>query len=262
MTRYSNTITNGEFKGMTLRELYNSKRVLFGNLSNEEFPILFKIIEAADDLSIQVHPNDEYAKKNEDSYGKSESWYILDAVDLKSKIIMGHNARSKSEFLEYLNDIEIFKILNERFVSPGEYFFIPSGTIHGICKNTKVLEISQSSDITYRIFDYNRLNHGKNRELHIDKALDVLRFPSMNSNDDVNDLFSFEILINKQASKRKSNIFGDYIYVVSGRGSIDSINIKDGDFIMVSSNQEYKLSGQLTYALVNILDQVNSLDIN
>lgn len=146
-----------------------------------DFPLLFKLIDAADDLSIQVHPNDEVAKAKHNGFGKTEMWYVLKA-DEDAQIVAGFKSGvSKETYLENFKNSTFKDILRTINVKTGDVFFIETGTIHAIGKGVMIAEIQQTSDLTYRIFDYNRLEKdGKTRELHTDLALDVLNF---NEND-------------------------------------------------------------------------------
>ncbi|RLD63849.1 MAG: mannose-6-phosphate isomerase [Bacteroidetes bacterium] len=145
----------------------------FGN----NFPLLIKFIDASDDLSIQVHPDDSYAKEHHQAYGKTEMWYILQA-DEGAELITGFSKEiSKGEYLTALNSANLKEILNIEKVTEGDVFFISPGRIHAIGPNILLAEIQQTSDLTYRIYDWGRLgDDGKPRELHTDKALDVIDF--------------------------------------------------------------------------------------
>lgn len=248
----SNKIINGEFKGMTLRDLFKAKKAIFGNYIGEEFPVLFKVIDAKKDLSIQVHPHNEYAKEKANSLGKAECWYILEAGQ-KAEIIIGHKAKTTEELTKLVNEEKYEELLNKFRIKMGDYFYIPAGKVHAICKNTTLLEISQSSDITYRLFDYNRLDKGKLRDLHIEDSLAVMKAPDTKLKT-VHDkeYFDFQILSNNGKNNQTSDKFGDYIYVISGSGLFDSQVVKTGDFLMVSARSNYLVEGNLTYALVNI----------
>ena len=147
---------------------------LFGS---ESFQYLVKFIDASDDLSIQVHPDDEYAK-NEDSLGKTECWFIL-ATDQGCGIYLGLREGVDKRRLEQaiLEKEDVSKLLNFVPVKEGDFFFVPAGTIHAIGKGVTLAEVQQSSGITYRVWDWNRVDsEGKSRELHVDKALDVINF--------------------------------------------------------------------------------------
>lgn len=248
---YSNVIINEEFNGMTFRNLFESHKALFGHYPKDEFPILCKIIDASSDLSVQVHPNDGYALKYENSLGKDECWYILDSKE-NTSIQIGHTAKSKEEFLEAIKNNQIENFLEYHKASKDDYYYIPSGKVHAICKDTTLLEVSQSSDITYRLYDYKRLDHGKLRELHIDKALDVITFPDTEMiNSHSNNFFDFRIL-ETSIEIYHANIFGDYLYIIEGSGFINQVSIKTGDFVMVSSLDKYQFNGEFKIALINI----------
>ena len=243
----SSIILNGEFKNMSLRDLFKSHKELFGNYPKEEFPILIKLIDATLDLSVQVHPNDEYAKKYENSLGKTECWYILNTEE-KAELIIGHKLNSKEEFIKEMNLGNWDKILNRFRIHTGETYCVPSGTIHAICKGTLLLEIQQSSDVTYRLYDYNRPYNGKLRELHIYKALDVITFPDKDINHPKpKQLFDFDIYNNIDITNKTSNKYGDYIFIIEGEGYFNTEPVKKGDFIFVSSKTDYKISGSLKY---------------
>lgn len=171
-------VDSGEYSGKTLSEIWDNNRDLFGNYESERFPLLTKVLDANDDLSVQVHPDDHYA--NEFAYGelgKTECWYIIDCDD-DAEIIFGHNARSKKEFVSMIENGEWEEFLHRIKIKPGDFFYVPSGTIHALCKGTLVLETQQSSDTTYRVYDYDRRDQNGNlRELHLEKAIEVTTIP-------------------------------------------------------------------------------------
>lgn len=173
-----NTVENGTYKDLTLGELWDKHPELFNYYKSDKFPLLTKIIDANKDLSVQVHPDDEYAKKHENGeYGKTECWYILDCKK-DAEMVFGHTAQTKEEFRELAENGEWDKLLNRIKIKPGDFFFVPSGTIHALCEGTLVLETQQSSDTTYRVYDYDRVDqHGEKRELHLEKAFDVTTVP-------------------------------------------------------------------------------------
>ena len=178
----TSVVANGYLTGKTLPEIIEQfkeqlvgKKVYkrFGNA----FPLLFKLIDANDDLSIQVHPNDEVAGKRHDSFGKTEMWYVLDADEGASLIIGFKRNCTKKEYLEALEKDEVESLLQKVPVQAGDVFFIPAGLVHAIGKGVMVAEVQESSDVTYRIFDYNRKDeNGNERELHTAQALDVINF--------------------------------------------------------------------------------------
>ncbi len=142
-----------------------------------QFPLLFKFLDAREDLSIQVHPNDELAKKRHNSFGKTEMWYVMQA-DEGSRIIVGFKQKSSAEeYLKHLEDKNLIEILNEVPPKKGDVFFLETGTIHAIGAGIVIAEIQQTSDITYRIYDWDRVDaNGKSRELHVEQALDAMNY--------------------------------------------------------------------------------------
>lgn len=167
-------ITGGQYDKMSLKNFFISYKGLLG-IKDKEFPLLVKIIDANDDLSIQVHPNNEYAREYENTLGKSESWYILDSKD--ANIVVGQNAKSKKELEQAIKDDNVMAYMNTFNIDAGDFFNIYPGCVHAIRKGTKLLEIQQSSDITYRLYDYKRKDsNGNLRELHINKSLDVITY--------------------------------------------------------------------------------------
>lgn len=176
------TVINGEFAGEKLSRVIEKElglSCLGTNCKNlesiEDFPILIKLIDAADKLSVQVHPDDEYAAENEkDIRGKTEAWYIIDA-DGGAELIYGFKDDiSKEDFRRSIEDGTLLDKVNTVSVKPGDVAFISSGTLHAIGSGILLAEVQQSCNTTYRVFDYNRTGlDGKPRELHIDKAVDV-----------------------------------------------------------------------------------------
>lgn len=170
-------VQNGIYEGLTVRQLWSDHRHLFGNSEGDSFPLLTKILDANWDLSVQVHPDDSYAKQHENDLGKTECWYIIDCEE-NAEIIFGHTAKTKEEFAARIQNGEWGKLLRTIKIKPGDFFFVPSGTIHALGAGTLVLETQQSSDTTYRVYDYDRKDDkGNQRELHLDKAIDVVQIP-------------------------------------------------------------------------------------
>lgn len=142
-----------------------------------EFPLLIKYIDACDNLSIQVHPNDTTAKERHNAYGKTEMWYMVDAGPETELILGFQKDTDKNEYLAHLRQNSLPDLLNVEKVKKGDCFFIPAGTVHAICKGCLIAEIQQTSDITYRIYDYDRRDkNGTPRELHTELATDVINF--------------------------------------------------------------------------------------
>ncbi|WP_026692791.1 mannose-6-phosphate isomerase, class I [Peribacillus kribbensis] len=174
-------IENGMYAGMALDSLWSEHPELFGNSKEKVFPMLTKILDANQDLSVQVHPDDAYARVHENGeQGKTECWYIIDCKE-DADIILGHHARSKEEFMQQIKEGRWSDLLRRVKVKPGDFFYVPSGTIHAICEGTLILETQQSSDTTYRIYDYERRDSDGNlRDLHLEKAIDVITIPYQN----------------------------------------------------------------------------------
>ena len=163
-------VANGEHAGKTLPEVLDicGKAALGIAVKTEEFPLLIKLIDAADRLSVQVHPDDDYAYKNEGEPGKTEMWYVIDC-DEDAELIYGFNEDiTKQEFERRIADNTLLEVCNRVKVKPDDVFFIKSGTLHAIGKGMLIAEVQQNSNTTYRVYDY-----GRPRELHIKKALDV-----------------------------------------------------------------------------------------
>ncbi len=173
----ANTVINGEFNGKSLPEvleIWGSKALGEKCDKFSYFPILIKLIDAKDKLSVQVHPDDEYALKNEGEYGKTEMWYVVDCKD-GAQLIYGFNRDvEKEEFERRIKDNTLDEICNYVPVKKGDVFFITAGTLHAIGEGILIAEVQQNSNTTYRVSDYGRLGaDGKPRDLHIEKALDV-----------------------------------------------------------------------------------------
>ncbi|QHQ61833.1 mannose-6-phosphate isomerase, class I [Anaerocolumna sedimenticola] len=255
------TVKNGEYKGEKLSSLWKNHRELFGGIKGNTFPLLIKIIDAKTDLSIQVHPDDEYANKYENgSLGKTECWYILDC-DKDGKIVVGHNAKDKEELKTMIADRRWNELIRVLPIKKGDFFQIEPGTVHAIKGGTVILETQQNSDITYRLYDYDRLSGGSLRELHIDKSIDVIKCPHKDVNTDrkkinleqaeVEELVTCEFY-----SVRKISVFGKQVLkqpelftilsVIDGEGAIDGIKLEKGDhFILPNGYGDYSLEGNL-----------------
>lgn len=172
------TVASGEHSGKLLTQVIKEHPEYLGTHphTKDELPILIKFIDAKKDLSVQVHPNDEYAMKHENgSLGKTEMWYVLDASK-DSKLIYGFNHDVKKETLQKsLENGTIEKYLQKVKIEKDDVFYVEAGTVHGIGAGALIVEIQESSNLTYRLYDYNRLDkHGNLRELHIEKALNVV----------------------------------------------------------------------------------------
>ncbi len=189
-------LTNGIYAGLNLNELIEKYPLqLLGTNVNEKFglnfPLLFKFLDAKDDLSIQLHPNDELAKKRHNSFGKTEMWYVMQADD-DAKLIVGFKQKSSpEEYLKHLNNKTLVSILDEIPVKKGDVFFLETGTIHAIGAGVVIAEIQQTSDITYRIYDFDRKDvNGNTRELHIDLALEAINYEVVESKKEYSEILN------------------------------------------------------------------------
>lgn len=229
------------FQGLTLDTLYEKHPELFGPNLPQPFPLLAKIIDAEDDLSVQVHPDDHYAQAREgpNEYGKNECWYVI-AADKGAKIIYGHHANSREEFEAYVKKGDFDGLLREMPVQKGDFFDVPAGTIHAIGRGVMILETQQSSDMTYRVYDYGRKDEdGQERELHLEQAVDVTLFPHKDSkptkrNIAVKENTLMELVSNNFFTVQKAAVDGSLnfeteekyyiVTVVGGKGEITIFN--------------------------------------
>lgn len=178
----TSVVINGLLQGQTLKQLVQTyKEALVGQKNfevfGEKFPLLIKFIDAKEDLSIQLHPNDELAAKRHNSFGKTEMWYVMQADD-DANLIVGFNQKVTPElYLQHLKNKTLTKILNFDKVTTGDTYFIEVGRVHAIGAGVMLAEIQQTSDITYRVYDWDRVDdQGNERELHNDLALDAIGF--------------------------------------------------------------------------------------
>ena len=174
-------IKNGIYQGKTLKEVFeNHKDELVGKglAHMEKFPLLVKFLDAEEVLSVQVHPEDFYALKNENGeYGKAEAWYIIETEPSANLIVGLKDGITKEEFVKALQEERVNTVLNYIPVKKGDVIYVPSGLVHALGKGIVVVEVEQNSDVTYRIYDWGRVGlDGEKRELHVDKSLDVIDF--------------------------------------------------------------------------------------
>lgn len=259
-------IENEDLKGQSLLDLFNNKNIkkdIFGTHCEklDRFPILAKFIDASKNLSIQVHPNDDYAMKNENDSGKAEVWYVMDCKE-DAKIVYGFKDTVTNENL--LNAVDNIKD-NVKYIDvyKGDFISIPPGTIHAIMDGIMLCEVQQSSDITYRVYDWDRVDKdGKPRELHKNKALNVINLDNDNKIYNYNnldssaniyksDIFNIDIIKVDGTLDTKSNEESFIAYIViEGSGNIKSGNFfrsidKGTTFLIPATLGEYTLSGNL-----------------
>ena len=250
------TVREGEYAGRKLSEL-------FGNLPLDRFPLLIKIIDAKADLSIQVHPDDAYAKVHENgSLGKTECWYILDCPE-DATLVVGHNAGSREELKEMIDQKRWSELIREVPVKKGDFIQINPGTVHAIKGGLMILETQQNSDITYRVYDYDRLSDGKPRELHVQQSIDVITVPAPSAEDSVshaadlpantmNELIAcdyykvYKLTVTEPVSFEQEHPFL-IMSVIEGEGLVNGQMIRKGDhFILPSGFGKVDLQGDMT----------------
>ncbi|WP_288481137.1 type I phosphomannose isomerase catalytic subunit [uncultured Clostridium sp.] len=255
-------IENGRLKGMKFDELIYKygKEVLGDKLNTGKFPLLIKLINSNDKLSVQVHPDNEYAVKDND-LGKTEAWYVVDAKE-DATLIVGTKDCDKKIFEQALKDGNLSPYLNKINVKKGDMFYVKSGLVHAICEGVVIAEIQQNSDTTYRVYDYNR-----GREIHVEKALDVIDFNLKSENIKgitihkegydktilcLGEFFTIQKYeidkeVIEESDRNRFFLFTcvDGAGVVEGNGEV--LNIKKGDsFLIPAYLGEYKLKGKFT----------------
>lgn len=242
-------VKNGRFAGRKLSELWSGHRELFGNLPMEQFPLLVKIIDANDDLSIQVHPDDAYANIHEHgSLGKTECWYMIDCPK-DARLVVGHHARTKDELISMIHEKQWDKLIRQVPIQKGDFIQIDPGTIHAITAGCLVLETQQNSDITYRVYDYGRLADGRPRQLHIEKSIDVITAPAKNTSDSLQHLAAlpenvwheiiscpyykvFKLNVNGTFYMRQNDPFFN-VSILAGSGHVCGCPVKKGDHFII-----------------------------
>lgn len=257
------TVREGEYAGRKLSELFKEEPELFGSLPLDRFPLLIKIIDAKADLSIQVHPDDAYAKVHENgSLGKTECWYILDCPE-DATLVVGHNAGSREELKEMIDQKRWSELIREVPVKKGDFIQINPGTVHAIKGGLMILETQQNSDITYRVYDYDRLSNGKPRELHVQQSIDVITVPAPSAEDSVshaadlpantmNELIAcdyykvYKLTVTEPVSFEQEHPFL-IMSVTEGEGLVNGQMIRKGDhFILPSGFGKVDLQGDMT----------------
>ncbi len=256
------TVKEGIYEGATLSELWEKHPELFGNPREDRFPLLVKIIDAKDDLSIQVHPDDAYAKEHENgSLGKTECWYILDCTE-DATLVAGHNAGSREELSDMIHQGRWTELIREIPIKKGDFIQIDPGTVHAIKGGLMILETQQNSDITYRVYDYGRLTDGKPRELHVAQSIDVITVPAPTAQESVKDALNLpenkmnELISCDYYTVWKLDVEGSFSFeqshpflimsVIGGDGSINARTIKKGDhFILPAGFGSVEMQGKM-----------------
>ncbi|MBR1392498.1 MAG: class I mannose-6-phosphate isomerase [Ruminococcus sp.] len=266
-------VATGEDKGLTLqqyidkhgKEVLGSKGAAF-----ENFPILIKLIDAKDNLSVQVHPNNEYALRVEGEYGKTEMWYVVDC-DEGAELLYGFKHEiSKEEFAQRIANNTLLEVTNNVPVHKGDVFFIEAGTLHAIGKGILIAEIQQNSNTTYRIYDYGRVGKdGKPRELHVEKAKDVTRLAPAKQYPETPveqldgytsklmascDYFTTRVMdvSDKAELTADSDSFASLLFL-EGEGTVEGIPFKKGDsFFVTAGHGKFVIDGKCRTILTKV----------
>lgn len=231
---------------MKLNELWDQHRELFGNAEGKVFPLLTKILDASQDLSVQVHPDNEYAEEHEHELGKTESWYVIKAKP-GAMLYYGHNATTREEFADMIHHKQWKKLLQKMPVKEGDFVYVPHGMVHAVGAGIMVIETQQSSDTTYRMYDFDRVDQetGKLRELHIQQSIDTVevpfKMPTLNHEEwDVGDVHVTQFVM--------AEYFGVFKLAVAGTGNFENkdgkyvlLSVIDGQCVLKIGQQEYKL---------------------
>lgn len=243
-------ISEGTYKGSTLSELWDHHRELFGNAEGAEFPLLVKILDADGDLSVQVHPDNAYAAEHENgSLGKCECWYVL-ACDDNATIIVGQKAKDRAELEQMVAEGRWSDLVNEIPIHKGDFFQINPGTVHAIKGGTLILETQQSSDVTYRLYDYDRVqDDGTKRPLHIKQSADVINYAAQApvsgeitakpvdgvTTLEQNEFYTVQHIV-VDGSKRVAQDH-DYmcVSVIDGSGTLNGHEVKKGTHLLATS---------------------------
>lgn len=275
------TIVNGPFAGLTLEEYIEKEgKQVLGNHCRRfrDFPILIKFIDAKQNLSIQVHPDNKYALKNEGQYGKTEMWYIMDAKEGAFLYYGFKKEISKEEFAKRIEEDTLLEVLNAVPVHKGDVLFIESGTIHAIGENILIAEIQQNSNVTYRVYDYGRVGKdGKKRDLHIEKALAVTnRVPIVKSGSSyphVADCDYFTVdklnLDGCMMKKMEGTVTDDSfvsILMLDGEGTItcgdETVSYKKGDSLFLPAGSgSYTIAGSCDALVTSIREKAGPVRV-
>lgn len=272
----NSVVADGEDKGLTLSEYIqkHGKEILGTNCDKfDNFPILIKLIDAKDNLSVQVHPDNEYALRVEGEYGKTEMWYIVDC-DEGATLLYGFNKEiSKEEFAQRIADNTLLEVTNAVPVKKRDVFFIEAGTLHAIGKGILIAEIQQNSNTTYRIYDYGRVgNDGKPRELHVEKAKEVTNLCPAKAYPETEieqkDGYTRKLLSSceyfttyaveteKRAVLETDGTSFNSLLILEGEGEIfgdDIVKFKKGDSIFVTAdNGKYAIDGKCKFVLTKV----------
>ena len=257
----SNICQNDPYKGLTLKQIWQDHQELFER-EGESFPVIISLVGPEDNLSVQIHPDTPRAQKLGFPFGKNEASYFLDCIP-DAKIVYGHNASSKEEFLRMAKEDQWDKLLRHLPVKNGDFVYTPSGTVHGVGRGCVTYEIQQATDVTYRLYDYHRKDvNGKERKLDFDEGIDcITSYPQKYEPVSAPVTSSCEggvrtqFISNDSFTVTRVTVDGTYHFqddnyqlatVVAGTGAVDGITISIGDSFLIPVREEAVFEGKLT----------------
>ena len=248
------------FDGETfsLADLFEKHRELIGTNAEkfERFPMIIKLIDAKNNLSVQVHPSDEYALKNENSYGKTEMWYVVEAEEGAGLYVGFNRDVTEAEFRALIAENRLQEVLNFIPVKPGEWFFIEAGTVHAIGKGVVIAEVQQNSNLTYRLYDYGRVGaDGKPRELHVEKGVKVSKLtayvPDKRTSCEYFSCESIALSGSRTFTADKTSFVA--LVIMDGSLSVAGREYQKGDTVFVPAGYgEFTLTGEAKFVLVRV----------
>ncbi len=245
-------------ESFSLADLFENHRELIGTNAEkfERFPMIIKLIDAKNNLSVQVHPSDEYALKNENSYGKTEMWYVVEAEEGAGLYVGFNRDVTEKEFRTLIAENRLQEVLNFIPVKPGEWFFIEAGTVHAIGKGVVIAEVQQNSNLTYRLYDYGRVGaDGKPRELHVEKGVKVSKLTAYTPDKRTScEYFSCES-ISLTGSRTFTADQTSFVALVlmDGSLSVAGKTYQKGDTVFVPAGYgDFTLEGEAKFVLVRV----------
>lgn len=248
------------YQGLTLLELWNHHQELFG-YQNGDFPVIISLVAPEDDLSIQVHPDDEHARQVGFPCGKNEAWYFIEAKP-GANIVYGHKAKDESDLRQYIQEDRWDELIQHLDVHPDDFVYLPAGLLHALKKGSIVYEIQQATDITYRFYDYHRQDElGNERELHLEQAIHCLSYDQTKMKNDVHPIITDHghyqqtlYISNDSFTVTKLEINGDCEYlvdhyqlatIVKGCGIVDGQEVKRGESFLIPIHAKVHLDGNM-----------------
>ena len=257
----STVCINGPYAGQTLYTLWNEHQELFGNKEGV-FPLIISLVGPEDDLSIQVHPDIEYAKKIGCPSGKNEAWYFIEA-NVDASIVYGHNALDRDNLQEYIDQNKWYDLIRYLKVKKDDFVYLPAGLLHALKKGSVVYEIQEATDITYRFFDYQRIDDkGNQRELHLQQAIDCLSYDKEMMKNNIQPIVEQKehyskttYIHNDSFTVSKVEVHGKGAFIdqnyqlatiIRGSGKVDNKEVTVGDNFLIPITTTITIEGQMT----------------